>query len=438
MTLTPTIPSFLDADFGYQNTEPGGRLRHGLERHQLERRAGSGEPGIPGVTVCLVNSAGSRRGLHDHGRQRQLHVLRRGAGQLHRGGDGRRQRAGRLHADQRPGRDPGHGGAPRDITDVDFGYVRNPATGAIGDTVWMDANRNGVQNGAEPGIANVTVQLYRDSDGTPGPSGGDTPVDTTATDIYGHYLFTGLPAGNYYVDVDQTTLPSGLAPTTGTTDPSAADQPEHGRDLSRRRLRLRLADGQRDGRLVWHDVDGNGIQDPGEPGIGGVTITVTGPSCPTGCTTTTGPDGSWLIAGSGAWQLRRRRDAAAGLHLPTDQLAARGDDHPGHPGRDDMLYADFGFDNGPTGVGRRSHLAGYGRRRRAGCRRAGHPRCDGEPGQRRPVSSSQRRRPMPPAATSSPACRTAPTPWWSPTSATSWPGCRRRATRISRAFLHDL
>ena len=30
------------------------------------------------------------------------------------------------------------------------------------------------------------------------------------------------------------------------------------------------------GDLVWDDRNGNGIQDPGEPGMGGLTVTLTG------------------------------------------------------------------------------------------------------------------------------------------------------------------
>lgn len=50
----------------------------------------------------------------------------------------------------------------------------------IGNRVWNDANANGVQDAAESGIANVTVELYR----------ANVLVGTTTTDAVGQYLFT--------------------------------------------------------------------------------------------------------------------------------------------------------------------------------------------------------------------------------------------------------
>lgn len=66
-----------------------------------------------------------------------------------------------------------------------------PPSGRIGDFVWRDNNGNGIQEAGEPGIAGVTVTL------TGGPGGGQS----TTTDANGHYLFAGLPAGDYTVAV---------------------------------------------------------------------------------------------------------------------------------------------------------------------------------------------------------------------------------------------
>ena len=52
------------------------------------------------------------------------------------------------------------------------------------------------------------------------------------------------------------------------------------------------------GDRVWTDTNGNGIQDPGEPGLGGVTVTLTGTDVagnPITQTVVTGPDGSYLF-----------------------------------------------------------------------------------------------------------------------------------------------
>ena len=60
------------------------------------------------------------------------------------------------------------------------------------------------------------------------------------------------------------------------------------------------------GNFVWSDADGDGLQDPGEPGIGGVTVDLMGPG-PDGilgtaddvavASTTTAADGSYLFTG---------------------------------------------------------------------------------------------------------------------------------------------
>ena len=48
------------------------------------------------------------------------------------------------------------------------------------------------------------------------------------------------------------------------------------------------------GDRVWQDMDGDGRQDAGEPGIGGVTVTLYRDGVPV-ATTTTNPDGSYLF-----------------------------------------------------------------------------------------------------------------------------------------------
>src|SRR5262249_34349905 len=80
---------------------------------------------------------------------------------------------------------------------------------SLGNRVWEDADNNGVVNGAESGIPGVTVRLYRDNDddGTPDDLNGDSTVDTsdaiatTTTNGTGHYLFAGLSAGTYSVEI---------------------------------------------------------------------------------------------------------------------------------------------------------------------------------------------------------------------------------------------
>lgn len=92
----------------------------------------------------------------------------------------------------------------------------------LGDFVWEDLNRNGVQDAGEPGIEDVTVNLYK-CDGE--------FVKTTETDEDGEYLFGDLLPGDYKVEFElpdgfkftvlnvgsDPTLDSDADPTTGMT-----------------------------------------------------------------------------------------------------------------------------------------------------------------------------------------------------------------------------
>lgn len=64
---------------------------------------------------------------------------------------------------------------------------------SIGDWVWDDVDRDSLQDANEPGVAAVSVTLYRNG----------TVVATTTTDMDGYYLFDNLdafdPTGNAYV-----------------------------------------------------------------------------------------------------------------------------------------------------------------------------------------------------------------------------------------------
>jgi SdrD B-like domain len=89
---------------------------------------------------------------------------------------------------------------------VDFGYYI-PVT--IGDFVWLDANRDGVQDLTEAGIVGVTLTLK----GT--TAAGESKTDHATTDSTGHYQFSEAP-GTYTVTVDDsnsTASLSGYIPT---------------------------------------------------------------------------------------------------------------------------------------------------------------------------------------------------------------------------------
>ncbi|MFC7477028.1 SdrD B-like domain-containing protein [Dankookia sp. GCM10030260] len=156
--------------------------------------------------------------------------------------------------------------------DLDAGFYK---LGWIGDRVWLDADGDGRQDAGESGIAGVAVRLLR--------ADGSATGLTTTTAADGSYAFEALPPGDYRVGF---TAPAGLSFTrpfrgAAATD-SDADQVsgisgihslasgsfDDGIDAG---LYRRVTIGDR----VWEDVDGDGLQGSGEPGLDGITVTLT-------------------------------------------------------------------------------------------------------------------------------------------------------------------
>jgi hypothetical protein len=166
-------------------------------------------------------------------------------------------------------------------------------TGSLGDFVWQDTNKNGIQDSGEPAVPGVTVKLYS----------GSTLLDTMLTDQNGKYLFTNLNAGTYKVVFS---LPSGYSYTTpklgsnGALDSDANTVGE---------ATVTLAAGQTDldtdmgiiigaaklGDRVWIDDNKNGIQDSGEQGLANVTVRLYGQNGSTITSTTTNTSGMYIF-----------------------------------------------------------------------------------------------------------------------------------------------
>jgi hypothetical protein len=80
----------------------------------------------------------------------------------------------------------------RDELSYDFGF-RKTTRVAVGNTLWHDANGNGIKDGGEAGIGGITVRLYRDTDGDGVcEPGSDTLVQTKTSDSNGTYTFRNL------------------------------------------------------------------------------------------------------------------------------------------------------------------------------------------------------------------------------------------------------
>ena len=193
---------------------------------------------------------------------------------------------------------------------LDFGFVP-PAS--IGDRVWTDLDRDGIQDSSEDPIIGVTVLL------TPPPTidlgNGLGVAITTTTDVNGNYLFSGLPPFSdpnssigYVVSVDPATLPlgysqtydegDGVGATDNTSDPIQLNPLEFHETAD---FGYAPADGAI-GDRVWIDANGDGVQDLSEQGIPNVTVTLTpaptvdlgnGPGVP--LITTTNANGNYLF-----------------------------------------------------------------------------------------------------------------------------------------------
>lgn len=185
-------------------------------------------------------------------------------------------------------------GAAEDNMIQDFGYV---GTGSIGDTVWFDLDGDGSQTADEPGAPGIGLEvILAGVDGTVGTA--DDIVVNALTDADGLYLVEGLPSGDIEVNVDPMTIPDGVA-VGGDYDGGNPTSTQLTLTLGETNLDIDyplIGDASLDG-VVWSDDNGDGIRDPSEVGVEGVTLVVTwdGPAGPVEFTVVTGPDGTWTL-----------------------------------------------------------------------------------------------------------------------------------------------
>lgn len=174
----------------------------------------------------------------------------------------------------------------------DFGYKFTGTSGSIGNLIWEDINANGVVDSGEPGIQDVTVDLYRDLNGN-GLVDPDEPIlATTKTDPSGAYLFSNLSttdnglgtAGEDYIVTisDRNSILFGYWHSLGAmnidnnsqVDPYALSLSVANPNNTKADFGY-FIDPAGLGNFIWEDLDGDGIQDGGEPGIDGVLVTLT-------------------------------------------------------------------------------------------------------------------------------------------------------------------
>ena len=149
-----------------------------------------------------------------------------------------------------------------DIAGLNFGNQAIP--NAIGGLKFEDLNANGALDPGEPGLPGVTIVLT--------PAGGGTP-QTTVTDASGHFLFTSVAPGSYVLT---EVVPSGFTQTMPASDGIHVTLASGGSSLNNLFGNFRgILTGNISG-SKFNDINGNGVQDAGETGISGVTITLSG------------------------------------------------------------------------------------------------------------------------------------------------------------------
>lgn len=181
------------------------------------------------------------------------------------------------------------------------------ATSSISGTVFLDQNNNGIQNGADTPLANVTVELL---------DAGGIVVATTTTDASGHYTFPDLAPGTYSVR-EPTQPPStssgmtipGLVPNGGTVGTATAPAVTPSRissivlppnTQSTGNNFAELPNGRTISGRVFVDFDNTGLLNGPDHGLGSQTLTLTGTDIngnPVTATTTTAADGSYAFTG---------------------------------------------------------------------------------------------------------------------------------------------
>jgi len=177
--------------------------------------------------------------------------------------------------------------------DQDFGYTGDDTqgVGSIGDLVWEDSNADGIKDANEEGLEGVTIDLYRDLNGNGKLDPSEPIFASTTTDMNGAYLFDNLPLDDYIVDVtDEDGVLAGyfhsVSPNQDANTNSGNDPMDNSKEDAypvsigssiMDNLNVDFGyykDGASVGNLVWEDMDGDGIQDPGDTGITGVEVTL--------------------------------------------------------------------------------------------------------------------------------------------------------------------
>ena len=115
-------------------------------------------------------------------------------------------------------------------------------------------------------------------------------IDSTITDDTGFYEFVDLVPGTYTVEVPSVG-PDGQEPSTPISLSTTLESGDYDPTLDFGYTPLLSSLGD----YVWEDLNADGIQDAGEPGIQGVTVTLYSSDGEVLGTTVTGPTGEYVF-----------------------------------------------------------------------------------------------------------------------------------------------
>jgi len=171
------------------------------------------------------------------------------------------------------------------ITDIDAGMFRGAK---VSDLVWEDYDGDGIQDAGEPGLTpTVDIEIYNALTNAPAIDAEDNPAGpVTSAAGTGLYEFDKLWPGEYYVKFETPADPiwkrtlqnqganddvdSDANVTTGETDDFTLESNDDIENIDAGYFRVSSI-----GDYVWEDMDGDGLQDSGEPALANIPVSLT-------------------------------------------------------------------------------------------------------------------------------------------------------------------
>jgi len=254
---------------------------------------------------------------------------------------------------------------------IDFGFFKTTAscTGSIGDFVWNDQDKDGIQDYSEAGISEVEITLNNSNTGA---------TFTAITNTYGKYKFANLCAGTYTLSA---TAPNGYLPTSSLkgTDRSKdsngspttvvlSSNSSYTTTVDFGFFKVATSCSGSIGNLVWNDLNINGIQDTGETGIADVQVTLKNETTGVTASKTTDSYGKYLFTGlcAGTYTVSITKPVSYSAS-PTAQGTDRSKDSNANPmtginldeNNTAELTIDFGFYKTPSPIEATGCSPGY-------------------------------------------------------------------------------